>query len=177
MSRLAKRPIEIVEGVTLTQEGTSITVKGPKGELTRDFTGDISIVISDKEITLTKDKESVFTRALWGTYASHLVNMMEGVTKGFEKKLIIEGVGFKSEVKGNTLVMALGFSHDVEMAIPEGLTITAEKNHLTISGINKETVGAFTSEIRMKKKPEPYKGKGIRYVDEIVRRKQGKKNV
>ena len=111
-----------------------------------------------------------------GTYASHLMNMIKGVTEGFERKLIVEGVGFRSEVKGKKLEMSLGFSHQVIIEIPEGITATAEKNLITLLGIDKELVNQFAAQIRAKKKPEPYKGKGIRYHDEIIRRKQGKKN-
>jgi len=122
-------------------------------------------------------KENNFTKALWGTYASHIKNMIKGVNDGFEKKLILEGVGYKSQVSGNKLVLALGFSHPVEVEIPAGLTIKAEKNILTTSGIDKELVGAFSAKVRALKKPEPYKGKGFRYSDEVIRRKQGKKSV
>ena len=121
-------------------------------------------------------EDTVFSRALVGTYASHLINMITGVTEGFAKKLIVEGVGFRSEVKGNELHMSLGFSHPVVMEIPKGLTATAEKNIITVTGIDKESTNQFAAQIRAKKKPEPYKGKGIRYEGEIIRRKQGKKS-
>jgi len=114
---------------------------------------------------------------LWGTYASHIKNMVQGVNDGFEKKLVLDGVGFKSQVNGNKLVLALGFSHPVEVDIPEGLNVEAVKNLLTITGIDKELVGSFSAKVRALKKPEPYKGKGFHYHDEIVRRKQGKKSV
>jgi large subunit ribosomal protein L6 len=117
------------------------------------------------------------SRALWGTYGSHIANMVAGVNKPFEKKLILEGIGYKSEVKGDKIVFALGFSHPVEVLIPSGIKVTAEKNNITVSGIDKEEVGKFTANIRALKKPEPYKGKGMRYADEVVKRKQGKKSV
>lgn len=178
MSRLSKQPIAIPAGVEVKKDGSVITIKGSKGELSRSFKDDvISLDVSAESITLGKITDTVFSRALIGTYASHLTNMIDGVTNGFERKLIVEGVGFRSEVKGSDLHMALGFSHPVIMAIPEGITATAEKNLITITGINKEAVNQFAAQIRAKKKPEPYKGKGIRYEDEIIRRKQGKKTV
>lgn|SRR5574343_255135 len=177
MSRLAKKPTGIPSGVEVTLSGNTVTVKGPKGTLNRDFdTNLIGIEITGNEITFTKKKDTPFTRALWGTYASHVRNMMEGVTNGFTKKLILEGIGFKCDVKGTNVEMALGFSHPVIVAIPEGLTVTAEKNSLTIVGIDKEKVGAFAADIRSLKKPEPYKGKGFRYDGEVIRRKDGKKS-
>jgi large subunit ribosomal protein L6 len=176
MSRLAKQPIAIPEGVEIKIDGTLITVKGKKGELSREFkTNIISIENKDNALVLGLAEESVLSRALIGTYASHLKNMIHGVTEGFEKKLIVEGVGFRSEVKGKELHMQLGFSHPVVMEIPEDLNATAEKNLITITGIDKERTNQFAAQIRAKKKPEPYKGKGIRYHDEIIRRKQGKK--
>ena len=176
MSRLAKQPIAIPNGVEVNINGNNISVKGKKGELSREFKTDvISIKIEDNAIVLGLAEESVFARSLIGTYASHLKNMIHGVTEGFEKKLIVEGVGFRSEVKGKSLHMQLGFSHPVVMDIPDGIDVTAEKNVITVTGINKESINQFAAQIRAKKKPEPYKGKGIRYEGEIIRRKQGKK--
>ena len=120
-------------------------------------------------------KKTLFSQALWGTVASHIRNMIEGVNKPFEKRLIIEGVGYRAEISENNIVLAIGFSHPVIVPIPEGVEVTVQKNTITVSGINKEAVGHFTALVRSYKKPEPYKGKGIRYEDEIVRRKQGKK--
>ena len=153
----------------------TMTVKGPKGTLTREFKDNVIITIDNGLITFAPAKDDPFTRALWGTYASHVKNMIIGVTEGFEKKLILEGVGFKSEVRGEELVLALGFSHPVNVPIPKDLTVTAEKNVVTVTGIDKETVGAFTASVRALKKPEPYKGKGFRYDGEVIRRKAGKK--
>jgi len=178
MSRLAKQPIAIPSGVEVTLDGTLLTVKGTKGELSRSFkTGVIGLELKDDSVVLEKKEDTVFSRALVGTYASHVINMITGVTEGFEKKLIVEGVGFRSEVKGSTLEMQLGFSHPVIMEIPEGISTTAEKNVITVSGFDKERTMQFAAQIRAKKKPEPYKGKGIRYEGEIIRRKQGKRSV
>jgi large subunit ribosomal protein L6 len=176
MSRLAKKPIDIIAGTTITISGDTVTVQGSKGTLTRTFRPEISIEQVENTLVLTPHGDNVFVRSLWGTVGSHLRNMMQGVTNGFEKKLILEGVGFKSAVNGNSLDLALGFSHPVKVEIPQGLTVTAEKNLVTVSGIDKELVGQFTAQVRSLKKPEPYKGKGFRYDDEIIRRKQGKKS-
>ena len=128
-------------------------------------------------ITLNVKRNDKFSKSLWGTYASHIKNMIIGVQTPYQKKLILEGVGFKSEVKGKELNFSLGFSHPVIVSIPEGITATAEKNNITITGIDKELVGSFTAAVRALKKPEPYKGKGMRYENEVIRRKQGKKTV
>lgn len=176
MSRIGKQTIIIPAGTEVNLSGITFSVKGPKGSLTRNFPGDVTIHINGNEITFTKKEGSDHTvNALWGTYASHVKNMVEGVNTGYTKKLILEGVGFKSEVSGSSINLALGFSHPVKVAIPEGLTVTAEKNVVTVSGIDKESVGAFSAKLRSLKKPEPYKGKGFHYSDEVVRRKQGKK--
>lgn len=176
MSRIAKQPITIPAKTTVTQDGEVFTVKGPKGELTRIFKKDIGVEIKENEIVVSLIKENLFTRGLWGTYASHFRNMITGVNEGFEKKLTLEGVGYRASVNGKVLEMSLGFSHPVRIDIPEGLTVVVEKSQITISGADKELVGSFTAGVRSKKKPEPYKGKGIRYIDEVIRRKQGKKS-
>ncbi|MES2213506.1 MAG: 50S ribosomal protein L6 [Patescibacteria group bacterium] len=176
MSRIGKKIIAIPEKTTVTTDGLNFTVVGPLGTLTKKFKSDIVITIGDKEITLEPKRVTLENKALWGTYASHLMNMVNGVTTPFSKKLIIEGIGYKSEVKGDNLVMALGFSHPVIVPIPKGLKVTAEKNIITATGIDKEVVGEFVANIRSLKKPEPYKGKGIRYEGEVVKRKQGKKS-
>lgn len=177
MSRIGKQTITIPEKTEVVLEGGRMTVKGPLGELSRSFkTNIIAITIGeDKVITLVPVESTPFSNALWGTYASHIQNMITGVNTPYEKKLVIEGVGYRGEVSGTTLVLNVGFSHQVTMPIPEGLTVTMEKNVITISGIDKEMVGAFAANVRLVKKPEPYKGKGIRYHNEVVRRKQGKK--
>ena len=177
MSRIGKQPIVIPEKTEVVKNDSVITVKGPQGVLTREFGSEIEITIGDKEVSLKPLNDSNFANALWGTYASHLKNMVEGVNKPFEKKLVIEGVGFKVEGSGEELILSLGFSHKVNVKIPKELNVVVEKNTITVSGINKELVGQFTANIRALKKPEPYKGKGIRYEGEVVRRKQGKKSV
>lgn len=177
MSRIGKQNIIIPEKTEVIKEGNFVLVKGPKGNLKKEFKFDIvDINIDGNSVTLIKKQEDTFGNALWGTYASHVKNMIEGVNNGFSKKLILEGVGFKSDVQGKNLNLALGFSHPVVVNIPEGLTVTAEKNVITMVGIDKELVGAFASKVRTMKKPEPYKGKGFRYDSEVIRRKQGKKS-
>ncbi len=175
MSRLAKKPIIIPAKTEASYSGGIFTVKGPLGTLTKTFRSLIKITIDNGSITLEPTHQSLETKALVGTYASHIKNMLAGVNKAYEKKLIIEGIGFKSDVKGSTLAMALGFSHPVNVPIPADLKVTAEKNNITISGIDCEKVGQFAAQVRALKKPEPYLGKGIRYSDEIIRRKEGKK--
>lgn len=176
MSRIGKQTVIIPAGTEAKLSGTIFTVKGPKGTLSRDFPGDVTLHINGNEITFTPNKTGDRTvNALWGTYASHVKNMIIGVNEGYVKKLILEGIGFKSEVVGKILNLALGFSHPVKIKIPESITVVADKNNITITGIDKELVGSFTASIRAMKKPEPYKGKGFRYIDEVIRRKQGKK--
>lgn len=177
MSRIGRQEIQIPAGVKVTQSGNVFTVVGPKGTLTKNFRDDIVITISDKTINLNIKRNDKFSKSLWGTYASHVKNMIKGVEVPYQKKLILEGVGFKSEVKGKELHFALGFSHPVIVKIPDMITATAEKNNITIVGIDKELVGSFTASLRALKKPEPYKGKGMRYEGEVIRRKQGKKTV
>lgn len=179
MSRLGKMPVPLPSGVTATKTGEVLTIKGPKGELSRTFKDDVIIELGEKEIKLSipENNTNLFVKALWGTYASHLHNMVKGVTMTFSKKLILEGVGFKSAVVGENLEFALGFSHPVKVEVPKGLTATAEKNLITVTGCDKEQVGQFAAYLRSLKKPEPYKGKGMRYETEIIRRKEGKKNV
>ena len=177
MSRVGKKVIQIPNGTTVALNNGSLSVKGPKGELVRDFrTSVVSIDIKDNEISFSLKENTNFAKALWGTTSSHVENMVIGVNSGYDKKLAIEGVGYKWDITGNNVKMALGFSHEVLIAIPAGLTVTAEKGNLTISGIDKELVGQFAAKIRDQKKPEPYKGKGIRYDGEYIRRKQGKKS-
>ncbi len=176
MSRVGKKQLQIEGGVTVTYVDGLCTVTGPKGTLTKNFRDDIEVFIVDGIVSFKPKKDSVANRALWGTYASHVENMIIGVTNLFTKKLILEGVGFKSDVSGSNLNLALGFSHPVVVLIPAGLTVTAEKNVITVSGIDKELVGQFTAKVRSLKKPEPYKGKGFRYDTEVIRRKQGKKS-
>ncbi len=177
MSRIAKKPIAIPEKTEVNYSNGILTIKGPLGELKKNFRTEISIIVENNTISLVPVRQSLDILALWGTYASHIRNMLDGVHKAFEKKLIVEGIGFKSDVKGKELHMALGFSHPVVLNIPEGLKVTAEKNIITVNGMDIENVGHFVAKVRSMKKPEPYKGKGIRYSDEIIKRKQGKKSV
>ena len=177
MTKMGKKKIAIREGVTITGDGGIFSVKGPKGSLSKNFRDDIEIKMEDKLITLNPKRNDKFSKSLWGTYASHILNMIAGVQNPYQKKLILEGIGFKSEVKGKDLNLALGFSHPVIVKIPDTITVTAEKNNITITGIDKELVGNFAASVRALKKPEPYKGKGMRYEGEVIRRKQGKKTV
>jgi large subunit ribosomal protein L6 len=147
------------------------------GELSRPLHPLIDIKVEGQEVKVEPKRLTLESKALWGTYASHVKNMVAGVNAPFVKKLILEGIGYKSEVKGDKIVFALGFSHPVEVAIPASLKVTAEKNAITVSGSDKEEVGAFAAKLRDLKKPEPYKGKGMRYDGEVIRRKQGKKSV
>lgn len=177
MSRLGKKPIIIPEKVEVFKNDGKIKIKGPQGEIERFFKEDIAVNIDNGKIILQLQKNTRQAMALWGTYASHLKNMIKGVTKGFEKKLIIEGIGFRAQLEGTKLVLSLGLSHPIKVEIPKDLKVGVEKNIITVSGRDKEKVGQFSAEIRALKKPEPYKGKGIRYEEEVIKRKAGKKVV
>lgn len=174
MSRIGKQPVLIPEGVEVGVSGNSIKVKGPHGELSRTIDSGILVTVAGNTINLTPSKD-LENQALWGTYASHIRNMITGVKTPFSKELILEGIGFKSDVSQDTLNLSIGFSHQVKVKIPKTLKVTADKNVITISGADKEEVGRFSASIRSLKKAEPYKGKGFRYRGEVVRRKQGKK--
>lgn len=152
-----------------------MTVKGPLGTLTKTFRPYINVEVAGGNITLTLLSHSLQARALWGTYASHIKNMLAGVNKMYEKKLVVEGIGYKADVKGTNLVLVVGFSHPVNIPIPADLKVTTEKNNVIVTGMDCEKVGQFAAVVRSTKKPEPYLGKGIRYSDEVIRRKQGKK--
>lgn len=173
MSRVAKKPIVIPEKTEVKVEGVNVSVKGPLGEISRAFRPGIEIKSENGAITVTLKRPE--DHMLLGTTASHIRNMIKGVTEGFSKKLIVEGIGFKSDVKGSELHLSLGFSHPVVVEIPKDLKVAADKNVISVSGVSNEKVGEFASSVRALKKPEPYKGKGIRYDDEVIRRKQGKK--
>lgn len=175
MSRIAKKPIQIPPKTEASFSGGVMTVKGPLGTLTKTFRPYINVAVENGAITLTLNSNTLQARALWGTYASHIKNMIAGVNKPYEKRLIVEGIGFKADVKGTNLVLAVGFSHPVTLPIPSDLKVTTDKNTVIISGIDCEKVGQFAAVVRATKKPEPYLGKGIRYIDEVIRRKQGKK--
>jgi len=177
MSRIGKQEMSVPAGTDVKIDGSTVTVKGPLGELTRTFKDEITISLDNGIVTTLPVKETASARALWGTTASHIKNMIDGVNTKFQKQLVVDGVGYRAEIKGSNLEMQLGFSHPVVMEIPSDLDVSVEKQTITVAGISKELVGLYASKIRLQKKPEPYKGKGIRYSDEIIRRKEGKKNV
>ncbi len=177
MSRIGKKPISMPEGVTANIAGNVFSVKGPKGELKRVLHLDLGVEIKDKEIVVVLVKKTKKSPALWGLFRSLIANMVEGVAKGFEKKLEFEGIGYRVVLEGDTLVLQLGFSHPVRFKAPAGIQLFVEKNVIRISGIDKELVGETAACIRALKPPEPYKGKGIRYQGEVIRRKAGKKAV
>ncbi|WML55562.1 50S ribosomal protein L6 [Neobacillus sp. PS3-12] len=175
MSRVGKKPIEIPTGVTVTLNGNVVTVKGPKGELTRTFNPDIEIKVEENIINVSRPSESKEHRALHGTTRALLSNMVEGVSKGFEKALELIGVGYRAQKQGNKLVLNVGYSHPVEITPEAGLEVEVPANtKIIVKGTSKERVGALAANIRDVRRPEPYKGKGIRYEGEFVRRKEGK---
>jgi large subunit ribosomal protein L6 len=174
MSRLGKIPVVIPANVTVTLEHGVLTVKGPKGTLAKPMKNDVNFVFEGNTVTLSPGNTPA-AKALWGTYAAHIRNMITGVTEGFTKILEIEGVGYRAEVKVKDLSMNLGFSHPVIIAIPEGITAEVVKNVITLTGYDKDALTQFAANVRKVKKPEPYKGKGIRYRGEFIIRKQGKK--
>lgn len=176
MSRLGKIPVAIPTGVTATLENGILTIKGPKGTLTRVVRPDIEITIDEKEIKLAPGKTEL-AKALWGTYTAHVRNMVKGVTEGFTRILDIEGVGYRAEVRGKDLVLSVGYSNPVPVTIPEGIIAVVEKTSITLTGADKDEIGQFAANVRKIRKPEPYKGKGIRYRGEFIIRKQGKKAV
>jgi large subunit ribosomal protein L6 len=176
MSRLSKKPIVIPAKTEVTISAGAVTVKGPLGELSRAFPEVVSVVKEGSEIRVSVTNPHRNFKPLDGTIVAHIKNMITGVNKAYEKKLLIEGVGYKADAKGTDLVMALGFSHPVILPVPKGLKVVTEKGSITITGISKDDVGAFAAKVRGMKEPEPYKGKGIRYSDEVIRRKQGKKS-
>jgi len=176
MSRIGNRKLVIPEGVTITEENNVVTVKGPKGELTTKLAENITIKVEGNTLEVLRSNDNTNTKTMHGTINALINNMMTGVTKGFEKGLEIIGVGYRFQLKGNVLVVNAGYSHPVEMEIPEGITVEVPSNtEVTVKGIDKVLVGEFAANIRKVRQPEPYKGKGIRYKDEHVRRKEGKK--
>lgn len=175
MSRIGKQPVLIPSGVTVTIDHSTVTVKGPKGELQQQFHPHVFFDQQDGSILVTVEKPDERTdRALWGLSRMLLQNMITGVAEGFTKALEVHGVGYRVSVSGNKVVLNLGFSHPVEFVLPDGIEAKAEGNTLTLSGTNKQLIGETAARIRAFRKPEPYKGKGIRYVGEVVRRKAGK---
>ena len=174
MSRIGKLPIQIPSGVTITVDSGNVTVKGPKGELTQFITPDVTVKVEDGNLTVARRDDSKPAKSQHGLMRALINNMVTGVTKGFEKKLEVNGVGFRVGMAGTDLELSLGFSHPVKYKAPTGVQITTNKMEITVSGINKQQVGQVAAEIRELKKPEPYKGKGIKYADETIRRKAGK---
>lgn len=175
MSRIGKKPILIPDGVEVKIEGQKVTVKGSKGELSYEVRPEIKVEMKQGNIFTSIQKEKKESKAFWGLARALIFNMIQGVTVGYEKKLEIQGVGFKAAIEGEELVLNVGFSHSVKVKIPKEIAVSVEKNIIIVSGINKGLVGQLAANIRKVKPPEPYKGKGIRYVGEVVRKKLGKK--
>ena len=171
---MVKKTIQIPEGVKIEVSGSTVTVTGPKGELSRSFPEVVSVLVNDGQLTVDNKGNSKFSQAMRGTTIAHIGNMIKGVILGYEVKLEINGSGYRAEVSGNDLVMAMGYSHPVKKTAPEGVKFNVEKNIITISGIDKEKVTQMAAEVREVRRPEPYNGKGIKYIDEVIRRKAGK---
>lgn len=179
MSRIGNSPITITEGVTVTLEGNVVSVKGKLGELSQEIDTAVTVKIDGDTITLSRESDNKDHRSLHGLYRALIANMIEGVTNGFSKKLEFRGVGYRAAVAGNALDISTGYSHNIVFEIPSELKVTAETEKgkapvVTVSGVDKQLVGAYAARVRAERKPEPYKGKGIRYVDEYVRKKAGK---
>jgi len=176
MSRIGKRPIPVASGVNVTLDGQTVTVKGPKGQLSWTVVDEIEVKQENGELTLEPKEASKRASAMWGLSRSLVANMVQGVTSGFEETLELVGVGYRAAMKGQALSMQLGFSHDVDIPPPAGITFAVPKQtEIRVSGIDKQLVGEVTARIRRIRPPEPYKGKGVRYAGEKVRRKEGKK--
>ena len=173
MSRIGKKPILIPSGADIKIDGRRITIKGSRGELSREFRPEVSFSIEEGKIVVRGGEAP----ALWGTTRAIIANMVKGVTDGYEKRLEIEGVGYKASIEGNDLVLIVGFSHPVKIVCPDGIKLSVDKNVISVTGVNKELVGQTAARIRAARPPEPYKGKGIRYQGEHIRRKLGKKAV
>ena len=176
MSRVGRKVITIPSGVEIKQDGSKITVKGPKGQLEREFSSEITVKVENNDINITRPSDLPDIRALHGTTRAVLSNMIVGVSQGFEKKLELIGVGYRVQAAGKGLTLALGYSHPVEIAAVDGIEFKVDGNtKISVEGINKELVGQIAANIRSKRPPEPYKGKGVKYADEKIRRKEGKK--
>jgi len=175
MSRIGKNPIKIPAGTEVSVVSSELIVKGKGGTLKKMLHPAVSITVANGEVVVAPGQKSRLSRALWGTFAAHVRNMIAGVNTPFVKKLQVEGIGYKAELAGKQIKLQVGFSHPVLLNIPTGITTLIEKNIITVSGADKEAVGEFAASVRAVKKPEPYKGKGIRYEGEVVRMKQGKK--
>lgn len=176
MSRIGKKPINIPQGVTVAVEKNVVSVKGAKGALEFKFNPEVEVKITENEVVVDKTGKAKNAPAIWGTTARIIENMVTGVTEGFEKKLELNGVGFRMAIQGKTITLALGFSHPVIVEVPAGLEVKIEGNVMSVAGIDKHAVGQFAANIRALKPVEPYKGKGFKYVGEHVRRKEGKKS-
>ena len=175
MSRIGRLPVTVPAGVTVeVAEGNVVTVKGPKGTLVQQLAKEMDINVEDGHVVVTRPNDLKKMKSLHGLTRTLINNMVVGVTAGYEKKLEVNGVGYRCQKQGKKLVLALGYSHPVEMVDPEGIESVVEGNVITVKGINKEKVGQYAAEIRDKRRPEPYKGKGIKYADEVIRRKVGK---
>ena len=177
MSRVGKYPVNIPAGVTVAIDGNVVTVKGKLGELSCSFDDShVAAKVEDNKVVVTPHSQSLTARALWGTTRANINTLVKGVSEGFTKNLELVGVGYKARMEGNKLVLSLGFSHDVDFAIPQGISITcASPTQITISGADKQLVGQIAQNIRKYRKPEPYKGKGVKFEGEYIRRKEGKK--
>jgi large subunit ribosomal protein L6 len=175
MSRIGKKPIEIPQDVEVKTEGQKIIVKGPKGELSQEIRPEIGVLIKEGKIFVSPKKETKETKSFWGLTRALLANLIQGVTKGFEKKLEIRGIGYRASLEGENLDLKVGFSHPVKVEKPTGVDFSVEKNIIIVSGIDKQLVGEISAKIRRIRPPDPYKGKGIRYLGEVVRKKEGKK--
>ncbi len=174
MSRVGKKPIQIPQDVKVKIDNDTIYVESKKGKLSYKFLPQVEVKQEGNEIVITRKGEDRFSRSIHGTTRSLIANMVEGLSKGFEKKLEIVGTGYRAQVQGNKLVLNLGYSHPIEYVPPKDISIAVERNTITVSGYDKQKVGQVAAEIRAFRKPEPYKGKGIKYADEVVRRKVGK---
>ena len=174
MSRVGKQPVPIPDKVEVQKEGRTISVKGPKGSLSRTFHPDVTVEVADGKVLVSIGKKDRKTRALWGTTRAHIANMVQGVSSGFERVLEINGIGYRAEVKGDTVEFNLGYSHPIRFRLPEGVSAKAEKPGLRLFGIDKEKLGFAAASIRALRPPEPYKGKGIKYAEEYIMRKAGK---
>ena len=177
MSRIGNLPVTVPAGVKVNVAGNILSGEGPKGKLQQEFSPEIELKLEDGKIVLSRKNDKLQTRAYHGLYRSLFNNMVKGVSEGFSKTFVINGVGYKAEVQGKILLLSLGYSNDISVYIPDGLTVTVEQLKVKISGASKEQVGEFASQVRRLRGPEPYKGKGIRYEDEVILRKVGKTGV
>jgi large subunit ribosomal protein L6 len=175
MSRLGKLPVAIPDKVTVNLGGQLVTVKGPNGELKTHFNDDVIVEITDGKVWVKPANDTKRARAMWGTVRANVKNLVQGVTTGYKKQLDITGVGYRAAVQGQVLTLALGFSHDIKYVVPTGVKVAMDKTSIVLSSADKQKVGQVAAEIRSLRGPEPYKGKGVRYSTEIIRRKEGKK--